>query len=89
MKGESAGLGANIQLFFSLTVGGIVLGLIFGILSTIWIKKIFNDEVLVVNITFLTCYLVNLMKCIFLNFLSYFMSLRILILDLKFLEFSR
>ncbi len=58
MKGKSAGVGSAIGLFLSLTFGGIALGLLFGALSTIWIKKIFNDEVLVVNITFLTCYLV-------------------------------
>lgn len=58
MKGGTAGVGAIISLFCSLTLGGLVLGLIFGAICTIWIKKIFNDEVLVVNITFLTCYLV-------------------------------
>ena len=61
MKGKAAGFGAAIGLFFSLTLGGMALGFIFGGLSTLWIKKIFNDEVLVVNITFLTCYLVPLL----------------------------
>ena len=58
MKGKSAGVGSILGLFLSLTCGGVALGLLFGALSTLWIKKIFNDEVLVVNITFLTCYLV-------------------------------
>ena len=58
MKGKAAGAGAAFGLFFSLTFGGMALGLLFGAVSTFWIKKIFNDEVLVVNITFLTCYLV-------------------------------
>lgn len=58
MKGEAAGAGEAIYLFFCLTLGGIVLGLIFGSMSTMWIKRIFNDEVLVTNITVLTAYLV-------------------------------
>jgi NhaP-type Na+/H+ or K+/H+ antiporter len=41
-----------------LTFGGMILGLIFGILSVFWIKKIFNDETLVLNITIISCYLV-------------------------------
>jgi len=60
MKGKAAGFGAAMGLFFSLTLGGMALGLLFGGVCTLWIKKIFNDEVLVVNITFLTCYLVNI-----------------------------
>jgi hypothetical protein len=58
MKGQAASASSAIGLFFSLTFGGMALGLIFGVASTLWIKKIFNDEILVVNITFLTCYIV-------------------------------
>lgn len=58
MKGKAASFDSAIGLFFSLTLGGMALGLIFGGLSTLWIKRIFNDEILVVNITFLTCYIV-------------------------------
>jgi NhaP-type Na+/H+ or K+/H+ antiporter len=47
-----------IKLFFSLTIGGVILGLIFGIVSTYWIRRIFNDGILVVNITVISCYLV-------------------------------
>lgn len=35
-----------------------ILGLLFGIVSVFWIKKIFNDETLVLNITIISCYLV-------------------------------
>jgi NhaP-type Na+/H+ or K+/H+ antiporter len=38
-------------------VGGLLLGLVFGIVSVFWIKKIFNDEILVLNITIISCYL--------------------------------
>lgn len=65
MKGKAASLSSAVGLFFSLTFGGMILGLIFGALSTLWIKKIFNDEILVVNITFLTCYIVNCMEKFF------------------------
>lgn len=83
MKGKATGVGATFNLFLSLTLGGIGLGLLFGALCTIWIKKIFNDEVLVVNITFLTCYLVSFFK--FNSFYkiitpnSYFILLKMLI----------
>ena len=43
--------------FCELTLGGAVLGVIFGVISTVWIRKIFNDEILVVNITLIACYL--------------------------------
>jgi NhaP-type Na+/H+ or K+/H+ antiporter len=47
-----------IGLFFTLSIGGVILGIIFGFISSFWIKRIFNDEILVVNITLLSCYLV-------------------------------
>ena len=47
-----------VKAFCELTVGGAALGVTFGIISTIWIRKIFNDEILVVNITLIACYLV-------------------------------
>ena len=47
-----------IGLFFSLTVGGVILGLIFGVVCTFWIKRVFNDGILAVSITILSCYMV-------------------------------
>jgi NhaP-type Na+/H+ or K+/H+ antiporter len=44
-------------MLVQLCTGGLVLGLIFGIVSVYWIKKIFNDEILVLNITIVSCYL--------------------------------
>ena len=41
-----------------MTLGGTALGLLFGVISVYWIKKIFNDEILVLNITIISCYLV-------------------------------
>lgn len=45
------------RVFVELSAGGVALGILFGIISAYWIRKIFNDEVLVVNITFFSCYL--------------------------------
>lgn len=47
-----------IGLFFSLTLGGALLGLIFGVISTFWIKRIFNDGIQAVSITMISCYMV-------------------------------
>ena len=44
-------------MLVQLCIGGLLLGLIFGIVSVYWIKKIFNDEILVLNITIISCYL--------------------------------
>lgn len=42
----------------SLTIGGTILGILFAIVSTYWIRRIFNDGILVVNITIISCYMV-------------------------------
>lgn len=47
-----------ISLFLSLTIGGTLLGIIAAIISTYWIRRIFNDGILVVNITIISCYMV-------------------------------
>lgn len=58
VKGGSANIYEMASLFVQLTFGGVILGLIFGVISVYWIKKIFNDEILVLNITIISCYLV-------------------------------
>lgn len=57
VKGRSLTPVQVVGTFLSLTIGGTILGIIFGAIAVFWIKKIFNDEVLVVNITFITCYI--------------------------------
>ena len=45
----------------SLFLGGVILGILIGILATFFIKKMFNDELLVINITFICgfiCYFI-------------------------------
>jgi NhaP-type Na+/H+ or K+/H+ antiporter len=46
-----------IKLFFSLTVGGALLGILIGLIAAFWIKRIHNDAILTVNVTFVSCYL--------------------------------
>jgi NhaP-type Na+/H+ or K+/H+ antiporter len=45
-----------VVLFISLTVGGAILGLIFGILAASLINRVRNDPVLTLNISFASCY---------------------------------
>ena len=33
------------------------MGLVFGFIANIWLRKIINDDVLVITISFVTCYL--------------------------------
>ena len=40
-------------MFISLTGGGLVLGILVGLVASYFIKKMFNDDMLVVNITFI------------------------------------
>jgi len=56
MKGESSGAGAVIWSFITLCIGGVILGCLVGFITSHWIKSLFNDEVLVVNLTFICGY---------------------------------
>lgn len=47
-----------VQLFLELTVGAIVLGIIFGFLSSKLISKVRNDAILTLNITVVSCYII-------------------------------
>ena len=58
VKGGSASAFDIASLFTTLCFGGTLLGIIFGLICVYWIKKIFNDEILVLNITIVSCYLV-------------------------------
>ena len=57
VKGRTKTPTEIIGTFASLTIGGTLLGIVFGIVATIWIRKIYNDEILVVNVTFISCYM--------------------------------
>lgn len=47
------------KYFLFASIAGILAGIIFGFITSFWIKKIFNDEIHVVNIVLLSCYLVS------------------------------
>jgi NhaP-type Na+/H+ or K+/H+ antiporter len=57
-RGGTMGLIDIIKLFFELTVGAIVLGVIFGVIATELIKLFKNDSFLCYNTTLVGCYLV-------------------------------
>lgn len=46
-----------VVLFLELTIGAIVLGVIFGMISTFLIKLVKKDSILTINITVGMCYL--------------------------------
>jgi NhaP-type Na+/H+ or K+/H+ antiporter len=45
------------MLFVSLTLGGVILGLLFGMLAAAMIKRVRNDPTLTLNITFCGCFI--------------------------------
>lgn len=47
-----------VSTFFQLLIGGVIVGLVIGLIATYWIKKISNDEILIINITLIASYLV-------------------------------
>ena len=58
MKGVSSGVMGITFDFFLLVLGGILIGVLYGIVATYWIKKIYYDSTLIINITFVFSYLV-------------------------------
>lgn len=58
MKGISSGVVGISFNFLSLVSGGAIIGILFGIIATYWIKKIYYDSTLIINITFVFSYLV-------------------------------
>ncbi|KAL4469081.1 hypothetical protein ABPG72_007760 [Tetrahymena utriculariae] len=52
-----SGFWGSFQYFFLVALGGILFGMLFGLVTSFWIKKIFNDEIHAVNIVLLSCYL--------------------------------
>ncbi|EGR30426.1 sodium hydrogen exchanger family protein, putative [Ichthyophthirius multifiliis] len=56
-KNENMNIFEILKLFFTLFFGGIFLGIFIGVIGQFWIKKIHNDPILTVNVTFISCYL--------------------------------
>jgi NhaP-type Na+/H+ or K+/H+ antiporter len=57
MSGNNMSVKNIILLFFSLTIGGTLLGLLFGILAAGLINRVRNDPILTLNITFCSCFI--------------------------------
>ena len=43
--------------FVRIAIGGPLLGILFGFLTSLWLKRIVRDDVLTANLTFVSCYL--------------------------------
>lgn len=56
-KGNSSSVTGVLTNFVRVSLGGPLLGIIFGVLISYWLKKIIRDSVLSVNITFVGAYL--------------------------------
>ena len=52
-------------LFFQKLFGGMIYGIILGIICNFWIRKINNDEILIVNLTIIFCYLAYFVPTLF------------------------
>lgn len=57
LRGQSPTPIKITQLFLELTIGAILLGIIFGYLSAQLINKVRNDAILTLNITVASCYI--------------------------------
>ena len=57
LKGGSLNPIGIIINFFRLTIGGVVVGAIMTLIILLWIKKIVKDDLLTINLTFISCYL--------------------------------
>lgn len=56
-QGEDMGFGDILLLFIRMSFGGPLVGLAFGIIMAIWMKRVFRDDILEVSLTFFTVYL--------------------------------
>ncbi len=56
-KGGGSTFGGVLFNFCALAGGGPLLGFIFGMIGSLWLKRIINDDILIINITFVMCYL--------------------------------
>ena len=56
-RGEVSSAGAVVTNFITLAGGGPILGIIFGLIGTLWLQRIVRDSVLSITITFIMCYM--------------------------------
>lgn len=56
--GEERSVGGIFGFFFQLSFGGIAMGIVFGVVASFWISKVFNDALIETSITIFAAYLV-------------------------------
>jgi NhaP-type Na+/H+ or K+/H+ antiporter len=56
-KGNNSTPAGVVVNFVRIAMGGPLLGVVVGIISTYFLKKVIRDDVLTANITFIACYL--------------------------------
>lgn len=57
VKGESSSLVGVVGSFVRIALGGPLLGMLIGFITSYWMKRIIRDPVLSINITFVAAYL--------------------------------
>lgn len=57
MSGNNMSVKSIVLLFFSLTIGGTLLGILFGVMAAGLINRVRNDPILTLNITFCSCFI--------------------------------
>ena len=56
-KGNGSSLDGVLVNFMRVSLGGPLLGVVFGAVMSFWLKRIIRDHVLSINITFICAYL--------------------------------
>jgi NhaP-type Na+/H+ or K+/H+ antiporter len=56
-KGNSSTPIQVIGNFIRIGLGGPILGIIIGLISSYFLKKVIRDDIMTANITFITCYI--------------------------------
>jgi len=54
--GEASGAVDVVVNFIRIAIGGPILGVIVGLVGSLWLRRIIRDEVLTVTVTFVACY---------------------------------
>ena len=56
-KGEHSSAGSIVLRFISLACGSPILGLAFGVVGCLWLRRIIRDSIMITSLTFCMCYL--------------------------------
>jgi hypothetical protein len=56
-KGNSSSASDVVFNFIRIGIGGPILGIVIGFITSLWLKRIVRDDVLTANLTFVSCYM--------------------------------